>query len=155
MASTSKQGVHQCLNCAQTATHTCKACRAMPNATDGQLSSAWYCGAECQKAHWTKHKPQCKAAQARQALYRAGDLAQKLYYVFSKTTYMFCPWRIEKMGTTWLLHPIVYINKSWLVPFPSATIPNVRDQEALLSYQGCSSAVFAMQNVVKVLLEGK
>lgn len=127
----------------------------MPNAIDGQVSSTWYCGLECQKVHWSEHKTQCKAAQARQKLYRAGDLAQKIFYHFSKTAYMWCPERIEKIGTTWLLHPKVSNIKSQLVPFPYATFPDVRDQEALLTYQGCSSAVFNMHNVVKALLEGK
>lgn len=68
--------------------HICKACKAMPNATDGQVSSAGYCGAECQKAHWTEHKARCKAAQARQALYRAGGMAQQIFYLYTKTIYM-------------------------------------------------------------------
>lgn len=155
MAPAPQHDMHTCSICSKPATHTCKACKATPNTTDGQLTSTWYCGAECQKAHWTKHKVQCKAAQARQKLYRAGDLAQKIFYHFSKTTYMWCPWRIEKIGTTWLLHPIVYDSKSQLVPFPYATVPNVQDQEALLSYQRCSSAVYNMQDLVKALLEGK
>ena len=127
----------------------------MPNASDGTISSAWYCGAECQKAHWAEHKAQCKAAQARQVLYRAGALAQQLFYHFSKTTYMWCPGRIEKIGTTWLIHPKVYTGTSQLIPFPYEIVPNVQDQEALLTYQSCSSAVSNMHKVVKALLRGK
>lgn len=127
----------------------------MPNATDGQLSSAWYCGAECQKAHWTEHKVECKAAQARRALYRAGALAQQLFYRFSATTYSWCPGRIEKIGTTWLIHPRVYTGTSVLIPFQYEIVADVHDQEALLTYQTCSSAVSNMHDVVKALLGGK
>lgn len=155
MTSASEHDVHQCSNCPKTAHLTCKGCKAMPNATDGQLSSAWYCGAECQKAHWTEHKTQCKAAQARQALYRAGALTQQIFYQFSKTTYMWNPGRIEKIGTTWLIHPRTHTGTSQLIPFPYAIVPDVRDQEALLTYQSCSSAVSEMHNVVKVLFRGK
>lgn len=155
MTSASERDVHRCLNCPERATHTCKACKAMPSATNSSVSSAWYCGAECQKAHWTEHKAQCKAAQARQALYRAGTMAQQIFYLFSETTYMWCPGRIEKIGATWLIYPKVYTGTSQLVPFPHAIVPDEHDQKALLTYQSCSSAVSEMHNVVKALLGGK
>ncbi len=155
MTSASERDVHQCSNCPKTATHTCKACRATPNATDGQVSSAWYCGAECQKAHWTEHKTQCKAAQARQLLYRAGALAQQIFYLYTKTTFMWSPGRIQKIGTTWLIHSKDYTGKSQLIPFPYEIVPDARDQEALLTYQSCSTAVSLMHNVFKALLKGK
>ena len=147
--------MHQCSNCSKTATNTCKGCKAMPNATDGQVSSTWYCRAECQKAHWTEHRAQCKAAQVRRALYRAGALAQQIFYLYCKITYMWNPGRIEKIGTTWLIHTRVYTGKSLLIPFPHAIVPDVHDQEALLTYQSCTSAVSAMHNVVKALFRGK
>ena len=127
----------------------------MPNATDGQVSSVGYCGAECQKAHWTEHKAQCKAAQARQAWYRAGGMAQQIFYLYTKTIYMWCPGRIEKIGTTWLIHPGVYTGTSQLMSFPYERVPDVHDQEGLLTYQSCSTAVSEMHNVVKILLRGK
>ena len=155
MTSASEHDAHQCSNCQKSATHTCKGCKATPNATDDQLSSTWYCGAVCQKANWTEHKAACKAAQARQALYRAGDIAQQIFYQYSKITYMWHPGRIEKIGTTWLIHPRVYTGTSQLMPFPYEIFPDVYDQAALLTYQSCSNAVSMMHNVVKALLRGK
>lgn len=155
MVSDSECDIHQCSNCQKHATSTCKACRAMPNDTDGQVSSAWYCGAECQKAHWTEHKPQCKAAQARQVLYRAGALLLQIFYLYTKTTFMWSPGRVEKIGATWLIHPGDYSGTSLLMPFPNAEFPDVHDQEALLAYQACNSAVSYMHNTVKTLLRGE
>lgn len=155
MASDLESDEQRCLNCEEKATQTCKACRSTPSATDGQVSSVWYCGPACQKAHWTEHKAQCKAAQARQALYRAGDLVQQIFYLYTKTTYMWNPGRVEKIGTTWLIYPRVKKTNSVLTPFPHAIVPDVHDQEALLTYQSCSSAVSLMHNVVKALLKGK
>lgn len=155
MSSASERNVHQCSKCSKSATLTCKACKAIPNATNGQVSSAWYCGAECQKAHWREHKAQCIAAQARQVLYRAGAIAQQIFYLYSKMTYMWNPGRIEKIGTTWLIHPEVYTGTSQLVPFPYAIVPDVHDQEALLTYQSCNTAASEMHNVVKALLKGE
>ena len=155
MTSPPERDVHQCSNCPKNATHVCKACKSMPNATDGQVSSTWYCGAECQKAHWTEHKAQCKAAQVRQALYRAGVLAQQIFYLYTKNTYMWNPGRIEKIGKAWLIHTSVYTGTSLPMRFPYAIVSDIHDQEALLTYQGCSSAVSQMHNVVKALLKGK
>lgn len=153
--SASEHNVQQCSNCTKHATLVCKACKAMPKATDGQLLSVWYCGAECQKAHWTEHKIQCKAAQTRYALYRAGELAQQIFYRFLKATYMWNPGRIEKIGTVWLIHPRLYTGTSQLVPFPSEIVPDKQDQEVLLTYQSCNAAVSGMHNVVETLLKGK
>ena len=155
MSSASDCKVQQCSHCSKTATHTCKACKAMPNATDGKISSAWYCGADCQKAHWAVHKILCKDAQMRQALYRAGSLARQIFYLYAKTSFMWNPGRIEKIGTTWLIHPALYTGTSQLVPFPYALFPDLLEQEALLTHQSCNNAVSEMHNVVEVLLRGK
>ena len=124
------------------------------NVTDGQISSTWYCGPECQKAHWTEHKAQCKASQARQVLYRAMATAKKMFYVFEKMTFMWDPGRIEKIGTTWLVHPGDYTGTSQIMPFPYKAFPDLHEQEALLTHQCCNTAVSDMHNVVKTLLGG-
>ena len=155
MTSTSIHEVHKCSKCSKTASLTCKACKAMPNATDGQISSTWYCGSECQKADWIEHKPQCKASQARQALYRAAVTAKEIFYIYQKKTFMWAPKKFEKIGTTWLILPNVHTSTSQLVPFPYQNFPDVHDQEALLTYQSCNTAVSEMHNVVKTFLVGK
>ena len=126
----------------------------MPNAIDGQISSMWYCGPECQKADWIVHKPQCKASQARQALYRAAVTAKKIFYIYQKKTFMWAPGKIEKIGTSWFILPNVHTSTSQLVPFPYENFPDVHDQEALLTYQCCTTAVSQMHNVVKTFLVG-
>ena len=157
MTSTSVHEVHKCSKCSKTASLTCKACRAMPNAINGQISSTWYCGPECQKADWIEHKPQCKASQARQALYRAAVTAQKIFYIYQKTTFMWHPEKLEKVGTSWFILPKIYTSTSTsqLCPFPYENFPDVHDQEALLTYQSCNVAVSKMHNVIKIFLVGK
>lgn len=154
MTSSSLHHTRECSKCKKPASLTCKACKDTPSATDGQPSSTWYCGPECQKAHWTEHKSQCKAGQARQALYRAAIIAKKMFYAFMKITFMWNPGRIEKIGKTWLIHPKIYTGTSQIVQFPYDIVPDVHDQEALLTYQSCNTAVSNMHNVVKTLMEG-
>ena len=155
MTSAPVNEVHKCSSCSKTASLTCKACRAMPNAIDGQISSTWYCGPECQKADWIEHKPQCKALQARQALYRAAVTAKKIFYTYQKKTFMWSPEKFEKIGTSWFILPKVHTSTSQLVPFPYENFPDAHDQEALLTYQNCNTAVSQMHNVIKTFLVGK
>ena len=155
MSSASVHEVHKCSKCSKTASLTCKGCRAMPNAIDGQISSTWYCGPECQKADWIEHKPRCKVSQARQALYRAAVTVRQIFYVYQKRTFTSGPGRIEKIGTMWLIHPKIYTGTSLIVPFPHELFPDAHDQEALLTSQSCNTAVSGMHNVVKSLFAGK
>ena len=155
MASASVHDKHKCSRCRQTASRTCKACKDTPNANDGQLSSTWYCRPQCQGAHWSRHMSRCKAAQERQALYRAATMAKKMFYAFMKITFMWNPVRIEKNRTTWLIHHEIFNGTSQLIPFPYDIVPDVHDQEAQLTFRGCSAAVSNMHNVIKTLLEGK
>ena len=155
MSSAPDRTTHQCSKCSKPARQTCKACRATPDATNGKPSSAWYCGADCQKAHWAVHKTLCKDAQTRQAIYRAGSLARQIFYLFAKTSFMWTPGRFEKIGTTWLVHTVDYTGTSLLIPFPYALFPDGREQEALLTHQNCNGAVSDMHNVIKGLLKGR
>lgn len=73
----------------------------------------------------------------------------------SKGASLTCKGQIEKIGTTWLIHPEVYTGTSQVVPFPYESFPDVHDQQALLTYQSCSTALSEMLNVAKILLEGR
>ena len=147
--------VHACSKCSKTASLTCKGCKAMTNATDGQILSTWYCGPECQKADWIEHRPKCKASQARQALYRAAVTAKKIFHVYEKETCVWAPGKLEKKGTMWFMLPRVFTSTSQIVPFPYELFPDVHDQEALLTYASCNTAVSQMHSVVKTFLVGQ
>ena len=155
MSSAPDRTTHQCPNCSKPARHNCKACKSTPDASDGKISSTWYCSADCQKAHWAVHKTLCKDAQTRQAIYRAGSLARQISYLFAKTSFTSNPGRIEKVGTTWLVYPASSSGNSRLIPFPYALFPDGREQEALLTLLDCNFAVSDMHNVVQMLLRGK
>ena len=47
--------VHRCFECGRHGHN-------LPRCT--QCSQAYYCGADCQRKHWPKHKPVCRAAVA-------------------------------------------------------------------------------------------
>ena len=155
MASASGHEEHKCSNCPKSASHICKACRNMPNDTDGKITSTWYCGAKCQSGHWDEHKARCKAARARQALYRAGSVAKQMFYLYLEHCLMWSPGHILKIGTTWYIYPRVYTGTSQLMPFPYDTIQDSHEQEAVRTLQSCNTALSEMHDIFKVLLKGK
>ena len=67
---------------------------------------------------------------------------------------MWNPIKIEKKGTYWLLYPGEGNGTIQLRPFPYELVPEVRDQHALLSSQGCTAAVSDMHFILKALLKG-
>ena len=153
-STSSKNENHKYPKCQKSASYACKACNLTPNDTDAQLTSTWYCGTECQKAHWDEHKAPCKAARARQGLYRAGALAQQIFYRFQKASFMWAPGRIEKNGKIWLIHSRKYAGTSQITSFPYNLFPDVRDLHALLTHQTCNTAMSEMHDIFKVLLRG-
>ena len=61
--------------------------------------------------------------------------------------------KIERKGTYWLLYHEEG-NTIQLRPFPYELVPEVRDQHALLSSQGCTAAMSDMHFILKALLKG-
>ena len=70
----------ECSNCKKPAKLSCSGCK--PSiALEGDPPIARYCGAECQKADWARHKPICSKVKDRLVLYRVVETAQRLWYI--------------------------------------------------------------------------
>ena len=115
----------------------------------------WYCGADCQKQDWNKHKQFCKDAQARQTLVRAAAILQEAWYIFTRITNMWAFDRIEKEGSMWLLHhPQELPGKSYLMPFPPVCIKTEEEELAVLSFNKCVTSMHCIHGLAKPLLQG-
>ncbi|KAK4692435.1 hypothetical protein P7C71_g4767, partial [Lecanoromycetidae sp. Uapishka_2] len=144
---------HSCVKCGGAATSVCKGCKSMPDGAGGTIN-IYYCGGACQKAHWSTHKAQCKLAQIRQALYRAGDLAKAMFQMMRKVTWKTKFSKMEKASNLWIMHhPAKYTGKSFMLPFQSVMFPEKQDEEAILSWLSCADAVDHMHYFVKFLLK--
>lgn len=75
---------NNCANCGSHASQCCPRCAEGLDA-NGNLSTTYYCGQDCQREHWTKtHETQCKLAVDRRQLFRIGRLVQWAFYASTK-----------------------------------------------------------------------
>lgn len=122
----------------------------------------YYCNPACQKAHWSAHKPECKASQSRRALYRAGYLVQALHFTLRRNTWSWSISKLERdrvvgIGETWRIfdaeHPGNEV--SYFLPFPEDLFPKVQDQEVVLSHSDCRNAIADMEVLTNDLPKGE
>lgn len=157
MSSPLESSSHACAHCHKHATQICKGCKDAPDGkTITGAITVWYCGAECQQKDWSTHKPFCKKAQLRQKVYRAGGIAQEVFYIFSRITNMWIAERIDKAGGMWFVHlPKKYEGKSQLIPFPPACLTTEEEKNAFLSHLKCNSALSTLDTLLKALFQRK
>ena len=148
---------HTCAHCGKDAALICKGCKDLPDGhTSSGLITVRYCSGECQKNDWDRHKPFCKKAKLRQKVYRAGDIARDVFYVFGRITNMWTAERIDKAGAMWLVHPPKkYNGKSQLIPFPPTCLTTEEEKNAFLSHLKCQSALSTLHVFLKALLQGE
>lgn len=154
MKITSEPETHECSVCLKKANLVCKACKGTQDGVGG-LVAVYYCDATCQKDGWKAHKPLCKAAKDRMALYRTGEIAQHLYYTFKRHAWKWVIERVEKKDNTWLVFDGIFRDKSIVVPFPDAMFRDAKDQEIIMSYTSCNSAVAFLHRLFGDTLNGK
>lgn len=81
-------------------------------------------------------------------------MIQKTFYVFRKT---FFDLKIDRV-TIKDNHMVIYegnYGDEVTVPFPDSIIPDIKDQEAVLSYLACNEAISWMHPLFEKLLNGK
>ena len=148
---------HRCAHCGQEASVDCKACQGAPESADLKgIITVWCCGTDCQRNDWANHKPICKQARARREICRIARLLQDLFYIFKRVTNMWSLGRIDKTGGLWILRPpSEYPWTSMLIPFPPPCVTTLEEENAMLSYCSCRSALSYLHNSIALLLKGE
>ena len=158
MATPGKTEYHPCSVCSVAAVAVCKDCKSTPD-KQGNLTSVYYCSADCQEEDWNAHKPLCQASQDRRTFFRAANLAQSLYLVFARKTWI---WPIDKVkrveraksiGDLWEVYDGEASEEHYFAPFPEALLPNVEDQKSILCFGNCRTAVALLSCFLKDLLK--
>ncbi|KAL8741934.1 MAG: hypothetical protein Q9184_008326 [Pyrenodesmia sp. 2 TL-2023] len=149
----------KCFECCKSAELVCHGCKGKPN-RNGNPTAIYYCSAICQKKDWNSHKPSCKASKDRQALYRAGKVAQGLHCTFRRNTWSWAIANVERekgevLGEIWKIFDGKHPETGYFFPFPKNLFPDIKDQEAILSYGSCREAIAFMEVLVPDLLEGR
>jgi hypothetical protein len=133
-----------CSSCGELATMRCSQCRVHV-----------YCNAECQTAHWTKHKRTCKTKSLDKIMLRAGALLQNLYLEFSRITFRDQFTKIEDSGH----HLTVRTKPSATMgiifaPFPDSLVPSEMDRKMVLCTSRCGSFVGQFKEIIEMIFEG-
>lgn len=145
---------HQCASCGEPATLACAACKHTPADFENDTPTIYYCKKGCQASDWNKHKSECKARVARRSIYRAAEMALKIYLEFCFQTWGERVIDVEddghglhikgtRMGAHILYHP-----------FPSMPNFNDEDRAAVAVHSNCNVGMKVMWEVVKALFEG-
>jgi hypothetical protein len=76
-SNTPQSGRGRCSRCSKQAINSCAGCLGAPGYGNEQLPQrTFYCSKECQKAHWSTHKAECKVFQTRRSLHRAAAVLE-------------------------------------------------------------------------------
>lgn len=117
-------------------------------------AKTFYCNSACQTADWTHHKQACKLLFARKRLYRAGDIVQRIFYVYREHTFNINITEVDKSEDTMYLYEGKY-GRDILSPFPYHLFHSEEDKRAALTYCNCAVAVAFMLKIIEGFLKGK
>lgn len=145
-----------CVHCKQKAILACAGCIAVPAAAISFCETTWYCGMNCQKDDWSRHKKICRQGQARRSLFRAGEIVQRTFYMYREKVFDKFVLSVER-NEDHIKMAIQYAFKQdeFFVPFPDEVCVDDADKQALLACWACADALAYMHGLVKSLLRGE
>jgi len=154
MHSTNGPPAHKCASCGEEAKLVCTACKNCP-LEPNDTASILYCTKNCQAAHWPEHKSECKARTTRRSLYRAADLAQKIYLELCFQTWGERVTSVEDDGQG------LHINNTYMGahvlyhPFPVMQDFGDDDRAAVAVHANCEVGMMTMWEIIKVIFQGE
>ncbi|KAL8942158.1 MAG: hypothetical protein Q9211_001527 [Gyalolechia sp. 1 TL-2023] len=141
---------HLCIRCCQPATKSCAACVNAPADEYGSHESSWYCGVDCQKGDWHRHKSLCNAPVLRKVLYRAAETAQELFYIYREIVFDKLIVKVARKEKEIIVHEGLY--EECFIPFPSSLFPEEKEKKAMLTYLACGDVCGYLGVVLKTML---
>ena len=151
--SVSAAPAHVCSACGGEAKLRCQACQHNETDSNTEHNATWYCSRECQVKHWASHKSFCREVMHANQLYRAANLSQSAFYQFRKEMFDIPIIRITTKGSKTRIYQGEDKGKV-LFPFPDKLVKNRQDEEALLAYSACESAMGRMKQMFTLAAEG-
>lgn len=145
-----------CAACGKASTTRCAGCIEGID-QQGQLSPTYYCSKDCQRAHWSQHKAECKLANAHKVLYRGGELVQEMFYKYRERFFDLNISKVRHNPDTGTVG--VYegerVRDEILIPFPTHLFTDDRDKQAALAWSACEFGVGYLSNQVKQAIKGE
>ena len=143
----------KCAVCDSTDVTRCTGC--LDHRDDnGVASPIYYCGKACQSAHWPEHKKACKP-NATTRLFRAGELLQKIFYVYRKHAFDHNIMKVANKDGKLVVHTDYSEPNKPFFAFPNDAVHNLEDEQALLAFKACGDAVGIFHKLITKVLFGK
>jgi hypothetical protein len=148
-----------CANCGGESKHRCAGCEEGVD-RHGKHSPSFYCGKKCQQDHWyISHKANCKAANDRKQLYRAGVILQPVFETWRRLGWVENVQEVKWTGQDGRGKLLVRVGdpeaNQVYHAFPEEVLPDQRAKQALLAHKAGLSAVKIMSSMLGELLEGE
>ncbi|KAK5124852.1 hypothetical protein LTR85_001042 [Meristemomyces frigidus] len=142
-----------CAACGKPASTRCAGCIEGLD-QNGQLSLTYYCNKDCQRAHWPKHKNDCKLANARKVLYRGGEFLMTVWMAFREEAFDLCLGQAHKEGEELHVFEGKWNGPQVLVRYQQHLASDPLDKEALLSHRACTDAVANIHGLILKIFAG-
>lgn len=147
-----------CASCRGAAKNRCAGCAEGVD-QHGNHSPTFYCGQKCQREHWrVAHKSECKAANDRKVLYRAGAILQPAFEAIRRLTWYENIQRVEWGNhdgeKKLLVHLEEILRAIDFHEFPEKLVPDGRAKKALLAVASEHLALGVMGRMLTNLLKG-
>lgn len=148
-----------CANCGEAPKNRCAGCAEGVD-RHGNRSPTYYCGKECQQKHWqATHKGECKAANDRKVLYRAGTILEPLFEAVRRLIWfdniLEAKWDGEGEQKKLVVRFGEMITGADFHKFQDELLPDEQAKKALLADGAGLVALPTMSSVLRLLLQGK
>ena len=146
--------IHHCMVCGNDTSTRCNGCI---QGLDVSLDPAptFYCSKDCQVTDWKNHKTNCKLANDRKVLKRAGDLLLDTFCDIRKAAFDINVVKVEVQGDKLHVWEVEYETNEMLVDFPKDLFATENDARTMLTWWACSDAMSTMIVMVTSAVKGQ
>jgi hypothetical protein len=153
------EGGRACANCGGAPSSRCAGCEEGVD-RHGKHSPTFYCGKKCQQEHWhMAHKADCKAANHRKQIYRAGVILQPVFETLRLFGWVENVQEVKCTGQDGRGKLLVSVGdpdpNQFYHAFPEEVFPDQRAKQVLLAHKAGQSAVKIMSSMLGQLLQGE
>ncbi|KAL8887558.1 MAG: hypothetical protein Q9192_006303 [Flavoplaca navasiana] len=147
---------NECASCGQIGPLVCNDCANAPAYLDDAPSATRYCGAACQRSHWTQHKDRCKLLLRRKIVHRAAKVIQELYYILCRKGMRLPVERVDRADEhTIFVHTMNpdLSGRNLIFQDINPALVNAADELVALTMHGCTTSTITMGQSVQIMLK--
>ncbi|KAL8834634.1 MAG: hypothetical protein Q9176_007383 [Flavoplaca citrina] len=147
---------NECASCGQIGPLVCNGCANAPAYLDDAPSATRYCGAACQRSHWTQHKDRCKLLLRRKIVHRAAKVIQELYYILCRKGMRLPVERVDRADEHTVFVHIMnpdLSGRNLIFQGINRALVSAADELVALTMHGCTTSTITMGQSVQIMLK--